>query len=62
VRKLWTARALLVLAAVGLSAVVVDECREQGADDQAVMRIGDERSRASPMTLHLHWSAEPRRR
>jgi uncharacterized protein YjeT (DUF2065 family) len=34
VRKLWIARALVVIAAAGLGAVVIEEQREQMAEDQ----------------------------
>jgi hypothetical protein len=77
VRKLWTARALFVLAAAGLAAVVIEERREQAADDEVLHRIsapadtrhtvdlqvdGDARPRAFSTTLYLNWSAERRRR
>jgi hypothetical protein len=77
VRKLWTARALFLLAAAGLAAVVMEERREQLADDEAPQRIsapaatrhavdlhvdGDARPRAFSTTLYLNWSAERRRR
>jgi hypothetical protein len=77
VRKLWTARALFLLAAAGLAAVVVEERREQVPDDRVLHRIsapadtrhavdlqvdGDARPRAFSTTLYLNWSAERRRR
>jgi hypothetical protein len=77
VRKLWTARALFLLAAAGLAAVVMEEHREQLADDEAPQRISapadtrhavdlqvdrDARPRAFSTTVYLNWSAERRRR
>ena len=38
VRKLWTARVLFVLAAAGLGAVVIEENREQQAEDRESLR------------------------
>jgi hypothetical protein len=77
VRKLWTARVLFVLASAGLATVVIEEHREQLADDEALQRIsapaatrhavdlqvdGDARPRAFSTTVYLNWSAERRRR
>jgi hypothetical protein len=77
VRKLWTARALFVLAAAGLAAVVIEERREQAADEEVLQTIsapanarnavdlqidGDARPRAFSSTLYLNWSAERRGR
>jgi hypothetical protein len=77
VRKLWTARALVVLSAAGLGAVVVDEHREQVAEDEALENTsapanarhavdlqldGDAQPRAFSTTLYLNWYAERRRR
>jgi hypothetical protein len=77
VRKLWTARVLVVLAAAGLAAVVIEEHREQAADDEVLHRIsapadtrhvidlevdGYARPRAFSTTQYLNWSAERRPR
>jgi hypothetical protein len=75
VRKLWTARALFLLAAAGLAGVVIEERREQAADDEALERIsgpagdapavdpqvgGHARPRVFSTTLYLNWSVQRR--
>jgi hypothetical protein len=75
VRKLWTARVLFVLAAAGLAAVVIEERREQAAEDEVLQWIsapadtrhvidlevdGFARPRAFSTARYLNWSAERR--
>jgi predicted protein tyrosine phosphatase len=75
VRKLWTARVLVLLSAVALGAVVIDERREQERESEQLQRIsvpaapghvidvrddGTSRPRPLSTTLYLRRSAEPR--
>jgi hypothetical protein len=77
VRKLWTARVLLLLLATALGAVVFEERREQERESEALQRIsgpaeaghvidlevdGYARPRAFSTTQYLNWSAERRPR
>jgi hypothetical protein len=48
VRKLWIARALVVIAAAGLGAVVIEEHREQITRDQAQRSGGAPRPVSEP--------------
>jgi uncharacterized protein YjeT (DUF2065 family) len=65
VRKLWIARALVVIAAAGLGAVVIEEQREQMAEDQAqrsdgALRPVSERSDTRPAAhLRVDGNARP---
>jgi hypothetical protein len=71
VRKLWTARLLTLLAAGGLAGVVIEERRQQVAEEHAAQRIsvpaghhralevdGIRRPPAYATSPYLHWSAE----
>ena len=76
-RKLWTARVLLLLLAVALGVVVVEERRRQERDSEQLQRIsrpaaparlidleadGTGRPRAVSTAPYLHWPAERRAR
>jgi hypothetical protein len=75
VRKLWTARVLVLLCAAALVAVVFDERRQQERESEALQRIsgddvpghvidleidGGARPRAFSTMLYPRWSAERR--
>jgi hypothetical protein len=75
VRKLWTARVLVLLSAAALGAVVFEEHQQQERESDALERIsgpagaaeaidlqvdGDAQPRAFSTTLYLNWSAKRR--
>jgi hypothetical protein len=77
VRKLWTARVLVLLSAVALGAVVFEERRQQERESEALERIsgdarpghvidlrvdGYSRPRAFSTTLYKRWSPDRRPR
>jgi hypothetical protein len=77
VRKLWTARVLVLLSAAALGAVVFEERRQQERESEALERIsgdarpghvidlrvdGYARPRAFSTTHYLQWSDDRRPR
>jgi len=77
VRKLWTARVLVLLSAVALGVVVFEERRQQDRESEGLQRIsgpaeaghvidlrveGYARPRAVSTTIYRNWSAERRAR
>jgi hypothetical protein len=77
VRKLWTARALFLLTALALAAVVLEERRKLEDAAEPVRSVsgpsgqlhaidpqadGHRRPRAFSTTLYLNWSSERRAR
>jgi hypothetical protein len=60
VRKLWTARVLVLLSAAALGAVVFEERREQERESEALERISGDARHGHVIDLRVDGYARPR--
>jgi hypothetical protein len=60
VRKLWTARVLVLLSAVALGVVVFEEHRQQERESETLQRISSPADAGRVIDLRVDGYAEPR--